>query len=355
MNSSKDITALEAKNQAQRIAFGPIYFQAVMSLKRLGILELIAKNKKGITIYEIHKKTGVSIYGIKVLLEAAESINVVNYLTPNEVELTKIGFFLNSDRMTEVNLDFVQDVCYDGVKYLQESIENTKPEGLKVLGDWDTVYIGLSKLPEKIKKSWFDFDHYYSDDAFPAALKIVFDNKPKRIFDIGGNTGKWTTACCKYNDEVKITILDLPGQLAIAKNNIIKAGIQDRVDFFPIDMLDSTSVIPKGANTVWMSQFLDCFSSEEIVSILKKVYDAATDETDIYILETFIDNQEYEAAKYCLTGTSLYFTAIANGNSKMYSLTDMEQFVREANLKVIERHPLIGNSYHTIIKCRKNS
>lgn len=348
----KELTALEAKREAQKIAFAPIYFQAVVALRELGILNLIGKNKKGIKISEIAQQLNLSHYGVGVLLEAAANAEAVEYLDDETVVLTKMGYFVNVDKMTEVNINFVNDVCYNGAKFTTESIHNGKPEGLKTLGNWKTIYEGLSQLPEKVKKSWFDFDHYYSDNAFPAALEIVFKEKPKTIFDIGGNTGKWAFACCNYDKNVKVKILDLPGQLNVAKKNAEEKGLTNRIDFHQINLLDEKQKIPAGADAVWMSQFLDCFSSEEIIAILKNVRQAADKNTNIYILETFIDNQKFEAAAYCLTGTSLYFTTMANGNSKMYSIKTMQELVKEAGLKLVKTFPLIGNSYHTILKCK---
>lgn len=49
-------------------------------------------------------------------------------------------------------MNFTQDVNYIAMNHLEESIINGKPEGLKKLVNWDTVYLGLSELPEKIKK-----------------------------------------------------------------------------------------------------------------------------------------------------------------------------------------------------------
>ena len=75
-----------------------------------------------------------------------------------------------------------------------------------MIGDWwSTVYEGLSQLPDHIKKSCFEFDQFYSDNAFSTALEIIFKANPKMIFDIGGNTGKWATASAKHNDEVNST------------------------------------------------------------------------------------------------------------------------------------------------------
>lgn len=350
----KEISIIEAKNEAQKLAFAPIYFQVVVSLKELGILSLLGKNLKGITIPEIVRITNVSEYGVKVLLEAAESAQIVEYLDSGNIVLTKIGYVLNSDSMTEVNFNFVNDLCYNGAKYLTKSIQTGRPEGLKTFGEWRTIYEGLSMLPQKAKKSWFDFDHYYSDNAFLSALEIVFKDNPGYIFDIGGNTGKWAFACCEYNKDVQLKILDMPGQLKVSKENAETKGLTNRIDFHAIDLLDAAQKIPKGADVIWMSQFLDCFSGNEIKAILKNVAEASNENTSIYILEPFIDNQKYDAAKYSLAATSLYFTILANGNSKMYSSAEMERLVDDSGLKVIERYPLIGNSYHTILKCKKS-
>ncbi|MCK6694805.1 MAG: SAM-dependent methyltransferase [Thermoanaerobaculia bacterium] len=347
----KDMSILEAKYEAQKIAFAPLFFQAMLALKKLGILKLIAQNNRGITVGQIAETTGIRLYGVQVLLEAAASANVVEYLDEQTVRLTKVGYILHIDRMTEVNMDFVNDVCYDGAKFLTESIRTGKPEGLKTLGPWKTIYEGLAHLPGQVKKSWFDFDHFYSDDAFPAALDIVFRENPAVLFDIGGNTGKWAFACCRYNPDVRVEIFDLPGQLAVAQKNTESLGLRHRIGFNAIDLLDESQQIPAGADAIWMSQFLDCFSEPEIISILKNVRRAASDKTCVYILEPFIDNQTFEAANYCLTGTSLYFTIMANGNSKMYATGAMTRLVEASGLQVKEVFPLIGDSYHTILKC----
>lgn len=349
----KEFTSIDAKNEAQKIIFAPLFFQAIVTLRQTGILELIGKNKKGISISEIAGKSHISEYGVKVLLEAASSSNVVEFINEDAVVLAKTGYILNTDLMTEINLNFVNDVCYSGAKYLTESIRNGKPEGLKTLGNWNTLYEGLSILPEKARKSWFDFDHYYSDDAFPAALKIVFKENPNYIFDVGGNTGKWAFACCGHDKTVKVKILDLPVQLAVCKKNVEEKQLLSRIDFHPINLLNSSQPIPKGADAIWMSQFLDCFSEKEILTILINARNAASANTFIYIMEPFIDNQRFEAARHCLVATSLYFTIIANGNSKMYSMGGMKKLVREAGLKVVETFPLIDDSYQTILKCAK--
>lgn len=350
----KELSAIEAKYEAQKIAFGPMYFQSVVALRDLGILQYISENRKGVSIVNIIENVNVSEYGVTLLLEAAEILGVVE-IENDIVKISKIGFFLLKDEMTRVNMNFMKDVCYLGANHMTESIVNGKPEGLKELGNWPTIYEGLSILPEPAKTSWFEFDHYYSDNAFPDALKIVFSKKPKMLFDIGGNTGKWSFACCDHDADVRIKILDLPVQLNVARANATERGLLGRIDFHAIDLLDTTQKIPQGADVIWMSQFLDCFSKEQIVAILENAFQAASENTTLYILEPFFDNQNYPAAHYSLVATSLYFTIMANGNSKMYRIGVMKELVCQAGFEVVNTYPLIGDSYHTILECRKKA
>jgi len=345
-------SALQAKFDAQKIAFAPIMFQAARALRNLGILEYLLKIKrKGADIETIAKATKVSVYGTKVLLEAGLSLELV-IIKDNKFYITKTGYFMLSDELTRVNMDFTQDVNYEGMMHLEESIVNGKPEGLKVFGKWDTVYEALAELPDKVRESWFAFDHYYSDYAFPEVLPHIFKSNPKKILDVGGNTGKFSIFCAQNNTDVHMTILDLPGQVKEAKENIHKAGLDDIISTHALNLLDNSKPFPVGYDAIWMSQFLDCFSQEEILGLLQRSYNALDDDGSLFILETYWDMQEFEASTYSLHATTLYFTAIANGNSQMYHSNDMKNLIEKAGLYIDEVFENIGVS-HTLFKCKR--
>lgn len=345
-------TAFDAKSEAQRIAFAPVMFQACRILRDAGILELVQKSRAvGLTLDEVVAKASLPRYGIKVLMESGLGIGLF-CLNDDRFTLTKLGFFMLHDKMTRVNMDVVHDICYRGLFDLDKSIGQGKPVGLKTLGDWKTFYEGLSSISPKARESWLAFDHYYSDAAFSAALPLVFADKPKRLLDVGGNTGKWAVQCAKFNPDVHITIADLEKQLVFARKTIQQHGLENRASFHATDLLDESKALPTGHDAIWMSQFLDCFSEEEIVSILKRAAAAMTMETTLHILELFWDRQPNATAAFCLQQTSLYFTCIANGNSQMYHSSDLLHAIAKSGLKVIEDHDEVG-LYHTLLKCRK--
>ena len=353
LSKANQNSALAAKEAAQWIAFAPVVFQSARVLRESGILlELEIAGKAGLTLEEVSEKVNLSIYGVRVLLESGLGIGLVEQHDDDRFVITKTGYFIIHDELTNIHMNFVHDVCYRGLFSLDQSIAEGKPAGLKVFGEWSTIYEGLSKLPKHVQKSWFGFDHYHSDHAFPAALPQVFKYKPRNILDIGGNTGKWAIACTKYNPDVYVTIMDLPGQLNMAKSRIEELRLTDRVSFFPTNILDESLPFPKGFDIIWMSQFLDCFSDAEIVSILRRCYDAIDEDGSVLILEPFWDRQKFEVASFCMQQTSLYFTALANGNSQMYKSETFIKCVEEAGFIIDEQIDNIGFS-HTLLKCIK--
>ena len=346
------LPAREAQRLAQFIAFGPIVFQASRLMLKFGILEALRDNP--LTLEEVAGKAGISIYAAKVLLEASLSIGTVIVDTETDkFSITKTGWFLLTDPSTRVNMDFNQDVNYEGFFHLEEALKEGRPAGLDHFGPWPTIYEGLSSLPQQVQKSWFGFDHFYSDHSFLQALQIIFSFKPLRIMDVGGNTGRFAQRAVAYNEDVKVTIVDLPQQIGLMRKAVAGMPGEERIDARPMNVLEKENDFPTDVNPdiIWMSQFLDCFSEEEILSILSRVKKVMHPGARLLIMETFWDRQKYEPASFCLTMTSLYFTAMANGNSKMYHSDDMIRLVREAGLEVEEIHDGLGQG-HSILVCK---
>jgi len=349
------ISAVDARFEAQKIAFAPFSFVAARAMRNLGILSEIGKSgEKGLDEGEIVERCSVSEYGVRLLLQIGLGLGLVKKNAEGKYTLGKIGYFIDEDYLTKVNMDFMYDVCYDGAKYLEESIGSGRPEGLKVFGEqWNTVYEALSSLPEDAKRSWFSFDHNYSDHIFPEALSIVFERKPKRLYDIGGNTAKWALKCVKYDSDVEVTIVDLPGQTKVARENAEKEGFGDRIRTCPMNILSPDTRIPEGADAIWMSQFLDCFSLEEVTMIASKVSSAISDDTSVYVLEPLIDRQRFRASSFCLQETSLYFTCIANGNSRMYTYSELVNAIEKGGLTLYSSHNNLGIFSYTLLEFRR--
>ena len=344
-------SALQAKYDAQKIVFGPIMFQAARALRELGILKAVREAKsEGITMGKIASDLDLSLYGVKVLLEAGLSLELVT-VEDGKFRLTKTGWYILNDTLTRVNMDFTHDVNYLGMFSLIDSVRTGTNTGLKLFGNWKTLYEALSELPEQVRASWLAFDHYYSDYSFSEILSLVLAPNVKTVLDVGGNTGKFAIKCAEYRDDIQVTILDLPGQLEMAEKYIEQHGYSHRITCMPVDLLDHSLSFPGNMDVIWMSQFLDCFSKADIAQLLRRSRNSMNRETCLYILELFWDKQKFEASTYSLHATSLYFTNMANGCSQMYHSEDLLELIEDSGMVVVESYEDIGVS-HTLYKCK---
>lgn len=333
---------IKALAEAQKIAFAPLTFQAVATMLKLGILEFLDENPS--TIEQIMTNCKVSKYTAETLLEVAYACGIVVKMG-EKYSTSLVGAAFLHNEMTKVNFNFTNDVCYLGASELTNSFQKAEPEGLKkFVGEYDTIYSALHLLPDTMKKSWFEFDHFYSDKCFEEVLKIICQNTPSQIFDIGGNTGKFECACLEFDKNIKVNMIDLPENITEAKKHLHN----ERLNFFGVNVLKDK--LPELSGAVFMSQFLDCFSEEQVVSILSNVKNSMKKGTKVYILEPFTDKQLFDGATYSLVHISLYFTCMANGKSKMYSEKRMVEMANKAGLKIIKKHENIGVHDYTLLE-----
>jgi SAM-dependent methyltransferase len=344
------LTALQAIGAAQWLAFAPLAFQATAALRDRGLLAALAEGgPEGCTLEELQQSTGLSPYAVRVLLEAGLGLHIL-WRDEGRFRLGKLGRFLLEDEMTRVNFDFTRDVCYQAAAHLDTSLLEGRPAGLHALGPWATLYEGLSVMPEPARSSWHAFDHFYSDAAFPAVFRELAKDVPARMLDVGCNTGKWAQYCLQRLPHLQVGLVDLPPQLARARSRLEEAGLAERARSHPVDLLGDEP-LPAGCDLIWMSQFLDCFSDDQVVDILRKAAAALPPDGRIWILELFWDRQRFEAAAFSLQQTSLYFSCVANGNSQMYDSAVFISLVEQAGLTITRQTDGVGG-YHTLLECR---
>ena len=343
-NHKNKLSKVEALSSAQKLAFAPFTFQAVGAMIDLGILKFLDNNSSNIESIikncKVSKYTAITLLQVGVYSEILEKSEELYSLTP-------LGECFLHDEMTVKNFNFMRDVCYLGAYELTESFLKESPCGLqKYFVDSETIYPHVPNLPEKARKSWYDFDYFYSDNCYEDVLKIIFKDDIKEIFNIGGNIGKFEKTCKKYHPDCNLNIIDLPVNKDMAEKNVNS----DNFKFFSCDLL-SEEKLPPISGAVFMSQFLDCFSENQILKIFEKIKLSAKIGTKVYILEPIIDNQEFAGAGLAISHISLYFTCMANGCSKMFTENEITSLIEKSELNIDKIHTNLGMHCYTLLEC----
>lgn len=349
--SSDNLDTGEALNHAHALAFAPFAFQAAVILRDRGILSMLDDaGDAGLTLSFIAGAVKLSDNAAHVLLEAGLGIGLL-YQQEDRFFITRAGHVFRSNKTVRTNADFMRDVCLPGIAQLENSLAENRPAGLSALGNWETIFEGLCELPRTARDSWFAFNNHHSEAVFKDALPIIFKTNPKRILDIGGSTGRFALACLDQNNDVQVGIADIYIDAGHTEPGVQAAVRSGRIALHPMNILHAAS-LPEGYDTIWMSQFLPCFSEEQIAVILAKCHAVLPAGGRIYLAETFWDRQRYAAAAASLQMTSLYFVNIANGVSRLYQSRQVIDMLEAANFRVIAQHNHIGG-VHTLMELHK--
>lgn len=342
----------QARAAAQSLAFAPFAFWAAIAMRDQGLLDALERaGAEGLSEKALVEASGLSAYAVSVLTDFALDIGLIER-NGERLALAALGSVLLNDELTRVNMDFTRDFAYHGMARLPEALAEERPAGLAHFGPWATLYEGLAELKDPAAKSWFRFDQFFSERAFEALVPLIFELQPGHVVDVGANTGNLAARILRFDPDVKVTLVDLPDVLALAHKRLSDEGFADRVKLHPAQLLDPALELPTGADAMVMSQLLACFSEHEIVSILKRAVAAMGPETRLYIVELFPDVQVHEAARYSLNAISLYFTAMATGNSRFYRRDQLLPLLDQAGLVLESEHEHIGQG-HSLLACRR--
>jgi ubiquinone/menaquinone biosynthesis C-methylase UbiE len=337
----------EARAQAHRLAMAPFAFQAARAARELGLLG--ALRRANLTADQLASATGLPQTSIDALLEACLAIDLVEEAPDDRWQITRVGRVWLVDDGVQADADFAAHVCWHGMADLPAALTQARPVGLRHLGPWATIYEGLPQLPAAAREAWFAYDHGHSDRAFGEIVERMKARPRLTILDVGANTGRFACALLTAHAGATTTMLDHPGQLALADVALTEAGVRDRATLHGIDLLDADAPFPGTHDVVWISQCLDCFGPADIVHILRRARQALTPGGEVWVLEVCPDRQSSPAAAASLRLTSLYFIALANGVSRFYRGSDYLQLAAEAGLHPAEIIDGLGSAHSLFV------
>lgn len=347
---------LETLYEAQRIAFAPFIFKATVAALDTGLLPGIVHGKTPRTVREWAEELSLTEYAVDVMVDILVAARILTRDDEGRLLSTRVGDLLVLDEMTRVNFFFSDRMNYAGLDKTLDSLLEGRPVGLSAFHpDWQTIYPHLPDLPASAQKAWFTFDHFHSDRAYRAAIEQLDCMADfRKLVDIGGNTGRFTKLFLSTHPAAQAYFVDLPAQIEGLKSRSELDDVRNRITTVAIDWLTNTPLIgTEDADLYWMSQFLDCFSIDEAQSILERTARAMAPDAKLAVLEPVVDEQRHDAATLSLAATSLYFTVMANGNSRFFHGDELRRLFSSSGFRIVSETPDLGIS-HTLFILEKD-
>ena len=176
--------------------------------------------------------------------------------------------------------------------------------------------------------------HAISRDQAPQVVPLVDLTGVKKLLDLGGGPATYAIAFAQANQGLTATVLDLPGPIEIARENIRRHGLADRITTLKGNFLKDD--IGSGYDFIWVSHILHSHTEEQSRLIVKKCVAALNPGGQAVIQDFFLEDDGISPAEAALF--SVHMLAVTPGG-RAYTHREVAAMMVEAGLSTPEHKP----------------
>lgn len=244
--------------------------------------------------------------------------------------------FLDKNKPTYVGgmLEMANNRLYPFWNDLEEGLKTGKPQNELKTGE-GSIFEKLYSNPEQLEEFLAAMAGIQMGSFIELATQFDFSNY-STLCDMGGAGGYLAAQVALHNSNMQCTTFDLPPVAPIAKRNIDKMGLSNRVtvvsgDFFQQDF-------PK-ADVITMGNILHDWSLVEKKELIQKAYQALPKGGALVTIENIIDDNRSVNAFGLFISLNML---IETEDGFDYTGADFKEWAMEAGFKKTTVMPLAG-------------
>ena len=316
------------------LAAGHSAFQLLWAGSQLGVFGLLSK-KPGLARADIAKEIGLQPQPARILLTGLTALRLIikdGESYKNSEIAQRILVRDSPESMVDV-LGWQALIVYPGELDFVDSLRQGTNVGLRRFpGTENNLYEKLAHDP-LLEKAFHDAMSALSKSANALLVKMVDLSKVRHLVDAGGGDGTNAITLARENAQLMVTIFDAPSVCARAQDNIVTAGLGERVktysgDFFKRDF-------PQDIDCILFAHMLTIWSPEKDTALLRRAYDALPKGGQVIIFNMMCNDDETGPLTAALGAP--YFLSVATGEGNLYSWKEYESFLKEAGFVQTQR------------------
>jgi cyclopropane fatty-acyl-phospholipid synthase-like methyltransferase len=170
----------------------------------------------------------------------------------------------------------------------------------------------------------------------------------KRLLDIGGGPGTYSTLIARAFPRIECTVLDLPEVVRVADDLILQAGAQDRVKTLSGDYHQEP--FPSDQDAVIFFGVLHQESPEDIRALLLRANQALSQGGVLYVLDMMTDASHTQPKFSALFGLNM---ALTTPYGWVFSEDELKGWILEAGFTEFLCRPLPPPMPHWLASAKK--
>ena len=190
--------------------------------------------------------------------------------------------------------------------------------------------------------------HNLSSLLAPQLVPQIDIGPARTLLDVGGGPGTWSINFCRYHQNLRATVFDLPTSEPIAMGNIGRVGMSERISFVGGDFL--LDPLGEDFDVAWLSQVLHSEGPQSAALLVRKAADALAP-GGLLLIHEFILNDHDEGPLHPALFALNMLLGTEQGQS--YSEGELGRMCSQAGLGDIHRIELPAQLNSGIIAGRK--
>ncbi len=333
--------------KVKMVTFGYFGFESLVVGYHIGLFDFLHRQPNS-TLQQIKDYLKLSEGSVRALLLACCAFGLI-------VKNKKRGTYRNDviyDRLAVREspnnilpmLDFHQYIIYRSLFDLEKSVKEGRNTGLELFtGPGNTLYDRLSVHPD-LQQIFHDGMQCISKTTNPHFVSNAKECKRlNHLVDVGGGDGTNCIALVKQYPNLKATIFDLPTVCELAKKEIQKEGLSEKISVHPGNFFEDP--FPSRMDGISYCHMANIYGREKNQLFFKKCHDALPGEGVLMLFQS-VSNDD-ETGDIAAGAMSLYFLAVATGEGSVYSVKDNEDRLKTAGFSKIKHLRLPFN--HALI------
>jgi precorrin-6B methylase 2 len=312
--------------------------KTLLTAVNIGLFTFLAKGPK--SAEEIRHHLGLHERGFFDFMDALVALGFLQRtgIKENAVYANSqdSDFFLDQNKPSFIGglLIMANNRLYSHWGHLEEALKTGKPQSeMKQMGKpfFEAIYADQGRLKEFLN----GMAGAQMGNFIAFAQRFDFSSYAT-LCDMGGAGGYLAAQVARYNPHMHTISVDLPAVEPIAKENIARMNLSDKVsilagDFFADDF-------PK-ADIITMGNILHDWSLEDKKTLIRKAYQALPEGGAFVAIENVIDENRRQNAFGLMMSLNMLIETEAGFD---YTTADFEAWALAAGFHRIEVMPLTG-------------
>ncbi len=287
---------------------GFVYSQILAACVRLDLFEVLANGP--LDVSTIAARIGLPEEGTERLLKAATALDLVEARSGNAFALGPLGAALVG------NAGVTAMIRHHAILYgdLSDPVALLEGKAKAELGSY-WAYAGSAQTRSTEPGRHEEYTALMAASQAFVATEVL-DAWPvarhKRLLDVGGGDGTFLIAAAKAAPKLELALFDLPPVAAIARENVLAAGIAARSKIFGGNVFEDA--LPQGADLVTLNRVLHDHNDSAAVAILKNVRNAIAADGTLLVAEPMSGTRGAKASGDAYFG--FYLLAMGQGRPR---------------------------------------